>query len=479
MKRLSLIVLPLLLLSACVDTPLTTPSEVALKSDTLGLSAVPTPQIGAVWWTTLNDRQLDGLVDQALAGSPTLAAAIGRLHAAQSELSESHANTYPQASFDAQELRERFSKTYIIPPPYGGTTQWFGTIQGNLSWDIDFWGRQSAMVDKARATANASALDAEAARLVLEGAVVKAYVELASAYELADVAADAVKTREGVLLLTNTRFHNGLENAASVKQAEAELSEAKEALTAANSNRDLAVHAIAALVGRGADLYGAITRPTLNLETALPLPDALPADLLARRPDILAAQSRIDAAVSGREVARTAFYPDVNLVGLAGWASIGLGPLFSAAALNYGAGPAIHLPIFDAGKLRAEYAGATAELDTSVADYNGAVINAVKETADALTQSRALESELRDQRDAVASAGAGFRIAQTRYRNGLSPQLNTLDAEDTLIDARRAQAVLDGQAASTRVSLLLAVGGGFSPPVASTANADSHQDKAP
>lgn len=477
-KSLPIVMLSSLLLSACVDTPSTTPSQIALKPESVGLTGAPALQIDAAWWTGFNDRQLDLLVDQAISGSPTLAAAMARMRAAQSELSESRANTYPQVSFDAQEVRERFSKTYIIPPPYGGTTQWFGTIQGNLSWDLDFWGHQSAMVDKARATANASALDAEAARLALEGAVTKAYVQLASAYELADVSADAVKTRASVLALTNTRFHSGLENAASVKQAEAELSEAKETLTAANSNRDLAVHALAALVGRGADLYGSVTRPTLNLETALPLPPALPADLLSRRPDILAAQARIDAAVSGREVARTAFYPDVNLVGLVGWASIGLGPLFSAAALNYGAGPAVHLPIFDAGKLRAEYAGATADLDLSVADYNSSVVNAVKETADAMTQSRALASQIRDQRDAVTSASAGFRIAQTRYRNGLNPQIDTLNVEDTLIDARRAQALLEGEAASARVSLLLAVGGGFVPTVPKSI-APSQQETAP
>jgi NodT family efflux transporter outer membrane factor (OMF) lipoprotein len=476
MKRLSIVMLSSLLLSACVATPSTTPSQVALKPDALGLTGAPAPSIEAQWWSAFHDPQLDAFVSHAISGSPTLAAALARMRQAQSQLSESRASTYPQASFDAQEVRERFSKTYIIPPPYGGTTQWIGTIQANLSWDIDFWGRQSAMVNKARASANASALDAEAARLALEGAVVKAYVQLASAYEIADVAADAVKTRAGVVSLTNTRFRNGLENAASLKQAQAELSLAKEALTAANSERDLAVHTLAALIGRGADMYGAVTRPTLNLETALPLPTALPADLLARRPDILAAQARIEAAVSGRKVARTAFYPDVNLIGLVGWSSIGLGPLFSAAALNYGAGPAIHLPIFDAGKLRAEYAGATAELDASVADYNAAVVNAVKQTADAMTQSRALESEMGDQRDAVASAQGAFRIAQTRYRNGLSPQLNALNSEDTLISARREQALLDGEAASARVSLLLAVGGGFEAPAAT---ADTHQDKTP
>jgi NodT family efflux transporter outer membrane factor (OMF) lipoprotein len=461
MKNFSFIAFSSLLLAGCVSAPSTTPSQLALKADNLGLDSAPAPAIGRQWWKSFNDPQLDALIDKALAGSPTLAAALARMRAAQSELSESRADTYPQASFDAQETRERFSKNYIIPPPYGGTTQWIGTIQADLSWNIDFWGRQSAMVNKARASAKAAALDADAGRLALAGAVTQTYVQLASAYALCDVAADAVKQRQDVLNLTDTRLRNGLENAAAQKQAQALLAQAREALIAAESNRDLAIHALAALAGRGADMYGQIARPTLDLEAGLTLPQTLPADLLARRPDILAAQARIDASVAGRKVARTAFYPNVNLVGLAGWAAIGLGPLFSASALNYGAGPAIHLPIFDAGKLRAEYAGATAELDESVADYNNAVVNAVKQTADALTQSRSLAAQVLQQDDALKAAQDGFHIAETRYRNGLSPQTNVLDVEDTLLTARRQQAALDGDVAAARVSLLLAVGGGF------------------
>lgn len=460
---LSVIVPSSLLLAACVSSPSTTPSEVPLKSTSLGLSPDSAPPVQNMWWTDFRDPQLDALVGDALAGNPTLAAALARMREAESALSESRANTYPQVTLDGQETRERFSKTYIIPPPYGGTTQWIGTVGANLSWDIDFWGRQAAMVDRARASADAAALDSDAARLALSGAVTAAYVQLSSAYAIEDAARAAVKERDDLLAVTRTRFKNGLENASALKQAETGLSQAKESLTAAVAARETTVHALAALAGHGADRYAAIVRPVARLDSALPLPATLPADLLARRPDILAAQARVNAATSGREVARTAFYPDVNIAGLAGWASIGLGPLFSASALNYGAGPAVHLPIFDAGKLRAEYAGATAELDQSVADYNAAVLGAVKETADALTQSRALESQRHDEADAVASASAAVKIATTRYRNGLSPQLNVLVAEDTLIAARRTQAQLDGEAAAARVSLLLAAGGGFDP----------------
>jgi NodT family efflux transporter outer membrane factor (OMF) lipoprotein len=461
MKKFATSVLAALLLAGCVSAPSTTPGVVALDSAKLGLDGVPAPLVARAWWTSFNDPQLDMLVEKAFSGSPTLAAALARMRMAQSKLSENRAETYPQLNLDAQEMRERFSGTYIIPRPYAGTTRWIGTIQGNLSWDIDFWGRQAAMVDKARASARAAALDADAARLALAGAVAQAYVQLSSAYALCDVAAEAVKDRQDVLALTDTRLRHGLENAASQKQAMALLVQARQSLIAAQSNRDLAVHAIATLIGRGADVYGQIARPRLDLDVALPLPQTLPADLLARRPDILAAQARIEASISGRKVARTAFYPDVNLMGLAGWASIGLSPLFSASSLNYGVGPAIHLPIFDAGKLRAEYASATAQLDLSVADYNAAVLSAVKQTADALTQSRSLAAQLREEHQALAAVEDGSRIAEARYRRGISPQINVLDLQNTLLDARRQQALLDGEAANARVALLLAVGGGF------------------
>ena len=449
------------LLAGCVSAPSTVPSQVAIDPSALGLAAAPAPSISQAWWKSFNDPQLDALVEKALTGNPTLAAALARMRLAQSELSENRAETYPQINFDAQEMRERFSGTYIIPPPYAGTTRWIGTIQADLSWNIDFWGHQAAMVDKMRASARAASLDAQAARLALAGSVTQAYIHLSTAYALCDVAAEAMENRREVLALTDTRIRNGLENAAAQKQAQALLGQAERELIAAQGNRDLAIHAIAALIGQGADAYGQIARPQFDLAAALPLPQTLPADLLARRPDILAAHARIDAGISGREVARTAFYPDVNLMALAGWASIGLSPLFSAASSNYGAGPAIHLPIFDAGKLRAQYAGATAELDMSVADYNGAVVSAVRQTADALTQSRSLAAQLQAQDQVLTAAQQGLGIAKDRYRRGLSPQLNVLDLQTLFLNARSEQASLQGEAADARVSVLLAVGGGF------------------
>ncbi len=469
MKRLSIVLLASVSLAACVSAPSTTPSQIEIKPETLGLSATPAPAIADTWWNGFGDRQLDDLVAQALAGNPSLQAALARMRQAQSELSATRADTYPQLTADAQEQREYFSKSYIIPPPYGGTTQWIGTAQANLSWSLDFWGKQSSMVDKARSSAQAAGLDATAARLALAGSVTQAYVSLSRAYVLRDVAEAAVKQRQDVFDLTSNRVKSGLENKASQKQAEALLAIEREDLIRAKSAVELGEHQIASLIGRGADVYGHIARPQLKMG-ALSLPDTLPADLLARRADIQAAETRITAAMAGREVARKAFYPDINLAAFAGFAAIGLSPMFSASSLTYGAGPAIHLPIFDAGKLRAEYAGATAELDAAVADYNADVVGAVKEAADALTQLRALEEQAVQQRAALDASQESFRLAQSRYRNGLNPQLNVLDAQNVLLQAQRQQATIDADLASQRVALLMAMGGGFD---------STHQDKTP
>jgi NodT family efflux transporter outer membrane factor (OMF) lipoprotein len=423
------------------------------------LSAAPTPAIADAWWKAFGDPQLDALVDQALKGSPTLQVALARMREAQAQLSVSRAATYPQLTLDGQEQRTHFSSNYIIPPPYAGTMQWYGQVQANLSWSLDLFGKQAAQVDAARSSAEAAALDAEAARLALAGTVTQAYISLDRAYLLADVADETVKQREGVLRLTAGRVNSGLDSKASDEQAKALLAIAKEDQIRANAARDLAVHQIAALIGRGADAYN-ISRPNPN-RSALALPAVLPADLLARRADIAAAEARIDAATSGRHAAHQAFYPDINLIGAAGFAAIGLSTLFNGSSGQYGIGPAIHLPIFDAGELRAKYAGATAQLDEAVAGYNQSVVGAVKQTADAITQLQALESQAAQQGEALRASNASFDLATRRYRSGLSPQLNVLSAEDILIQAKRQDVAISADLLSSRVSLLMALGGGY------------------
>ncbi len=459
--RKPLALLSALLLTACVATPPTTPQVTEVKPDKLGLDGGPAPRVGEDWWKAFADPQIDRLAASVVAHNPTLAGALARMRAAQAQLAVNQAEDLPQVTLDGSEQRTLFSKDYIIPPPYGGTWRWFGSLTTNLSWNLDFWGKQAALIAQARNGATAAALDADAAHLALSGALAQAYVTLLLNYEYGDIADATVREREGILKISQGRFDAGLANGSDVAQARSLLSIARADQLRFAAAREMDVHAIAALAGEGADAYAGITRPVPNLDAALPLPTSLPADLLARRPDILAAHARIEAAMEGRKAAHADFYPDINLAAVVGFQAIGLSNLLTGNSFTLGVGPALHLPIFDAGKLKAQYAHATADLDASVADYNGAVLNAVKQTADAMTQVQSLAAQRGQQEAAVGEAARAFKIAQDRYRSGLDTQLPMLTAESTLLQARQALAGVIAASGQQRITLLLTVGGSY------------------
>jgi len=450
-------------LAGCVDVPPTKPSQTEIVPQTLGLGAEAAPQAQPDWWKTFHDPQLDRLVPQLMANNPSLQGALARIRAAQATLSGERALSYPNINIDGAETRELVSNDYLYPEPFGGSWQWVGDTEARFRWSLDFWGKQAAQIARARNASEAAALDASAAKLALAGMFAQGYVALLLAYENIDIAHETVDERQTILDLTQSRVKAGLENEASLEQAKALLAMSRIEVRRSETQRDMAVHAIAALIGEGAKSYPEITRPSAAVENALPLPEHLPADLLARRPDILAAQARVSAAIEGREAAHADFYPNIDLTAALGFQSIGLASIFTGNALVAGVGPAIHLPVFDAGRIRAQYAHATADLDAAVADYNGTVVGAVRQTSDALTQVASLADQRQQQQLALDSASRAFDLAKERYRLGLSGQIPMLTAEATLLNARQQMAALVAQAAVQRVTLLLSVGGGFEP----------------
>jgi len=462
-KSLAAALLLALPLAGCVEAPSTTPSQSEIVPASLGLGDAPAPRLQADWWKAFHDPQLDRLVDQMLAKNPTLQGALARIRAAEAEVSSARSRQYPTINIDGTDTLQLVSKEFVYPQRFGGTWQWVGDVEARLRWSLDFWGKQAALIARARSAGQAAALDARAARLALAGIFAQSYVQLLLAYQNIDIAHQTLDERQLILDLTQSRVASGLENQASLEQAKALLAMARIALRQTEAQRDVGVHAIAALIGEGANAYSTIQRPAAAIENALPLPDRLPADLLARRPDILAAHARIAAAVHGREAAHADFYPNIDLAAAIGFQAIGFNNLFSSDALTAGVGPAIHLPIFDAGAIRAQYARATADLDAAVADYNGTVVGAVRQTADALTEVASLSDQRAQQKLALESAERAFDLAKERYRLGLSGQIPMLTAEATLLDARRQMAALVTQATNQRVTLLLAMGGGYNP----------------
>jgi NodT family efflux transporter outer membrane factor (OMF) lipoprotein len=416
------------------------------------------------WWTAFNDPQLDRLMQQTLAQNPSLALALARVREAQSMADVARSGLWPSVAFNAHETRERLSGHDPIPKPYPGTSQWQGRVGVDLSWDLDFWGRQAAFVKQARSQVTAAALDVASARLALSGSVAQTYIDLYRNDALVEVARRTQVQRENILGIARRRLQSGLDTNVEVREASGAVPEAQVELLQAQAAAALDTHQLAALSGAGASAYAQIERPTLDPGVILPLPVALPADLLGRRPDILAARNRIDAAHAGQAAAKAAFYPDINLAAFAGMSSIGMmSALLQGASTTYGAGPAVHLPLFDAGRLRAEYRGSAAEVEEAVAAYNGSVLQAVRETSDELSLVEAVNDELVEQRRSLDDAEEAYRLAEERYRAGLSSYLTVLNAETAVLGARREHITLVSDEAIARVNLLLAVGGNFDP----------------
>jgi NodT family efflux transporter outer membrane factor (OMF) lipoprotein len=450
--------------SGCVTPPKLEPQQQTITNDRLGLSSqLLAPAQVRVWWSAFNDPQLDQLMRQALADNPTLAQAMARVREAQSLADVALAGLAPSLSYNAQETRQRFSGHDVIPPPYAGTKRWEGHEGLNLSWDIDFWGRQDSLLKQARSRTTAAALDVASARLALSGAVAQAYIDLYRNNALADVAQRTEAQRQRILEITRRRVRSGLDTNVELREASGAVPEAHVELLQAQAAAALDTHQLAALSGQGAVVYAQILRPTLDPAAIMPLPAALPADLLGHRPDVLAARDRIEAARAGQAAAKAAFYPDINLAAFAGTAAVGFNNLFHGTSGVYGVGPAIHLPLFDAGRLRAEYRGAAAEIDDAVSAYNQSVLQAVRETCDQLSLIESLNAQTVLQQRSLDDAEAAYNLAEERYRAGLSSYLTVLNTESAVLSARREHVEFVSGGAIARVSLLLAVGGSFDP----------------
>jgi NodT family efflux transporter outer membrane factor (OMF) lipoprotein len=452
-----------LLLAGCA-APATRQAVKPVAPATLGLAdAAPAPEIAADWWRAFGDPQLDRLIADAVAGNPTLDAGLARVAQARSVLSTRRAETGPTATLDAQAQVARLSGRYTIPPPFAGSTRFIGTGLANLDWNLDLFGRQRSVIRGAQATAQATALDLAAARLAIAGSVAQAYLDLARAEAQAAIARSTIAAREGSLRLVDVRIRNRLASQLDRQAAATLVAQARQALVRADGDAVLAKNALAALAGRGVDYAAGIAPTALRLDAGLPLPARVPADLLARRADIAAAEARVDAASEGRKAARRAWYPDVNLAGMIGLQAIGIGNLLTPDAGTAGVGPALRLPLFDGGQRRANLAGAVAAVDLAVADYNDRVIGAVREAADGIAQVTALDADRARQREVVQGLRETGRLNAVRVRSGLSSRLDLVDNDVRTLDAEQADAALAIAAAEARVRLVLALGGGFAP----------------
>ncbi len=423
-------------------------------------AASTVPAVAPQWWKAFGDPQLDTLVDQALAGSPTLKVAQARLNRARAVLEVANAATLPQVEGSLDVRRQRYTETGAVPPPLAGSIRDSGTLQLGASWEIDFFGKYAQALEAALGGARASQAEVDAARVLLASQVARGYFQLARVNDQLQVAQRSLAQRDEQLGLVRDRVRAGLDTTLELRQSEGALPEARQQIEALKEQAELTRNALAALVGKP-DLR--IEPRSLAQAHPVSVPDTLPADLLARRADITAARWRVEAATHDVASAKAQFYPNVNLSAFLGLSSIGLSNLMDSGSLQWGVGPALHLPIFDAGRLRANLRGKTADLDLAVESYNGALLDAVRDAADQVASSRSIVRQQVQQQQAQQAAESAYEIAVQRYRAGLGTYLNVLSAETAVLNQRRLAVDLAGRALDTQVQLMRALGGGFEP----------------
>jgi NodT family efflux transporter outer membrane factor (OMF) lipoprotein len=449
--------------SGCVLPPKETAHPEKLTQDDVGLSGPAVQPAADGWWDSFKDPQLDRLIRLGLKDSPTLVEAQARVSAALAQTQTAQAALKPSANLDASALYQRAPENYLIPPPLAGHSFWMGQAGASLGWDLDFWGRQSDAVRRAQGLAESASFDEANARLMLAGAIAQAYIELYREDALADIAQRSEMQRQNIVDITRRRVSAGLDTQLEIREAEGQLPQARVAREQAQAASQLAIHELATLSGQGAGAYATIERPSLQVEAALPVPADLPINLLARRPDILSARSLVQAADAERLASKAAFYPDVSLRAIAGIGAFGMNNLVQWSARGYGAGPLISLPLFDGGRLKAQYRGSEAQLDSAIAGYNDTVLHAVEQTADQISRLDALARERVDQQQTLEATEAAYRLAEERYRAGLASYLSVLNAETQVLGARQSMVDILASQAVARVTLLLAVGGSFDP----------------
>ncbi|WP_430461877.1 efflux transporter outer membrane subunit [Thalassolituus sp. LLYu03] len=421
------------------------------------------------WWLAYGDAQLNQLMDEALASSPDLTMAQARLAEAAAMLGLSTSALRPDLSLNASVSEEKMTYNGVIPgdfTPQGWNS--YGRLGLDMRWELDFWGKNSAAL--AAATSELTAREAEVAqaRLLLTSAVASAYAGLNSLTLSRDTAARSADVRGKTAELFAKRHQYGMENIGSVREAEARRAVAEGVVLALDEQIAVMRNQLAALLGAGPERGLSIGRPALNLNAHEGVPQHLALDLLGRRPDIVAARLRVEAQDQAIASRRAAFYPNVSLTAFVGVQSLGVDNLFDDGSDIGGVGPAISLPLFNGGRLRADLFRSEAHYDQAVAAYNSTITHALQEVADVLVRERSLEARISKAEEAVAAASEAHRVAKNRYEGGLASNLQVLSAEDALLISQEALTGLQTQALVLDVALNKALGGGYQEPDDST-----------
>jgi len=416
--------------------------------------------LGGEWWKIFQDPQLDALELQVNVSNQNLKAAEAQFRQARAALRYSRADYSPTVTAGVSGTRTRVSANR--PPPnsiFNGITENDFTLPFDVSYQVDVWGRVRRMVESQREQAQASAADLATVNLSMHADLAVDYFQARSLDAEEQLLNTTVTQYEQALQLTESRFQGGIASEVEVQQAKTILQTTRAQAIDVGVLRAQFEHAVAILIGKPPAEF---SLPPLPLTVPPPhVPLGLPSDLLERRPDIAAAERRVASANAQIGVAKSAYYPSINLSASGGFESSAISTLINGPSGLWSIGLSAVGTVFDVGRRRALTDQARAAYDSQVANYRQSVLNGFQQVEDNLAAVRILENEAKVQDEAVVAAQNSLNLSITRYKGGVTSYLEVITAQNAaLTDEVTAVNILGRRMANT-VLLIQALGGGW------------------
>jgi NodT family efflux transporter outer membrane factor (OMF) lipoprotein len=422
------------------------PADTALKGD---------------WWTIFDDPQLNELEPRIAVSNQTLKAAAARLVEARAQIRYNHSFLYPTIGASPSAAGERYSnqRPYFTPPVGGNTGEADLQLPLDLNYEVDLWGKVRRTVNVSKEEAQATAADLQTALLSLQAELAVDYFEARANDAEEKLLLDTVKSYEEAYRITNNRFQGGVSAESDVDQAKTQLEDARVQASDVNIQRAQYEHAIAVLLGEPPAAFTLAQRPLDTRPPAIPV--GLPSELLERRPDIAAAERRVNEANERIGIARAAYFPALNLSAVAGFESTAISTLLRGSNFVWGAGPTLSQTFFDAGRRGAVSQQALAGYDEQTANYRQTTLTAFQQVEDNLAVLHTLTLEAEQQHRATVAAQAAEKIFNNRYVGGIDTYLQVVTAQTTALENERNEIAIERRQMDASVLLIKALGGGW------------------
>jgi NodT family efflux transporter outer membrane factor (OMF) lipoprotein len=410
------------------------------------------------WWDVFADPLLDNLETGVSITNQNLLAAEAQYRQARALVLVARAQFFPTITVGAGYTRMQVSGTLANVKPLPASSDFIFPV--DLAWEIDVWGRVRRTVEANRASAQASAGDLEATRLLLQSELAQDYFMLRTVDATRQLFDAAIAAYQTSLQLTRNRYAAGVVSAADVALAETQLKTTQAQATDLGIQRAQLEHAIAILIGQPPATFELAVAPLPMSPPSVPV--GVPSELLERRPDVAAAERRVAAANAQIGVAVAAYFPTVTLSATAGFESGSIAKWFLWPSRFFSVGPALKETVFDGGLRSGQTAEARAAYDASVANYRQTVLTAFQDVEDNLAALRILETETRQQDDAVLAAERTLVLTTNQYRAGTISYLNVVVAQTAALTSEQTAVGIAGRRLAASVLLIKALGGGWS-----------------